>query len=410
MATINLKEQLIVNDDNCTDEPLNALSLPPKQSLYAQIASSNSWNTLSITLCFTYIILQTAMPFYNKIALELYAYPITSCFFQVTGVVVVLLIIACIIHYIQNKLSPFKFLQHFFCDKYFKLKCKYLILPSLFFSCNIILTNIGIKLTSIDLHILLRATEIVWFVLLGPLLTKDRPTKHAIIAAFIVTIGSVSLAFSTIDSDNISFEALIINIASAFFTPLQIIFLRRATNKLIALKTSLNNDGVLATLSRDETMELTCLKMLLSLIFIFPPALIVEKPKAFSDITANYGTVCNVNVLVLGMIITLLMQWNVVALTSKVEPLIIGTLQQSKGVWVYIVSWIVGGAMVAVCSCHHALKCGKDYPSCPCYKDPEDAFHGEFAAPHIVGVICIVLGMIYYTVLKYYNKTVTQLE
>ena len=76
--------------------------------------------------------------------------------------------------------------------------------------------------------------------------------------------------------------------------------------------------------------------MLLSLIFILIAALIVEKPKASIDLMDNYGVTCNVMILMIGIIVTLLMQWNVVALTSKVEPVLIGTLQQSKDIWTYI--------------------------------------------------------------------------
>lgn len=83
-------------------------------------------------------------------------------------------------------------------------------------------------------------------------------------------------------------------------------------------------------------MEVTCIKMLLSLIFILIAALIVEKPKASIDLMDNYGVTCNVMILMIGIIVTLLMQWNVVALTSEVEPVLIGELQQSKGIWTYI--------------------------------------------------------------------------
>merc|ERR1712130_557206 len=111
-------------------------------------------------------------------------------------------------------------------------------------------------------------------------------------------------------------------------------------------------------------------------------------------------------VLMIGIIVTLLMQWNVVVLTTKVEPILIGTMQQSKGIWTYLVSLFVGGLTLKVCACQNNLKCGKDYPACPCLKEAEDIFHGNFAGAHIVGVAGIVLGMVYYTFLKYKNKTI----
>lgn len=440
------------SDDSSNHSSSNSISPLPQQDIPSiiydkhqefieeynkSLSKKSPWNLITIILCITYLILSTQMPFYNKIALEIYSYPITSCLFQIIGVVLILIITSWIIYYYQNnnkRLSIFHYFSNLFCNGYFLIKCKYLILPSLFFSFNIILTNIGIELTSIDLHILFRSTEIIWFVLLTPILTNDKPTKQAIIAAFLVTIGSTLLAFSTMNADDISLSALIINILSAFFTPLQIIFLKRATYKLNKLKfdnlnININNTPNLyhdiddddhnenqnkfirnvmtkQSLSRDEIIEITCIKMLLSLIFILPASLIVEKPKAFNDLIQNYGIYCNLIILIIGIIVTLLMQWNVVALTSKVEPVLIGTLQQSKGIWTYLVSLIVGGvAFKNICGCTMDIKCGKDYPSCPCFKNVDNEFVGDFAIPHIIGVIAIILGMIYYTVLKYKNNT-----
>ena len=260
-----------------------------------------------------------------------------------------------------------------FFDDHFFYKCKYLLAPALFFSFNIVFTNIGIQLTSVDLHVLLRSTEIIWFVLLTPIFTNDTPTKQAVFAAFIVTIGATSLVFSDMDAHNISFPALIINILSALFSALQSIFLRRAIDKLLELE--LNH----------ATMGITCLQMLLSLIFILPASLIAEKPKALRALSANYGAMCNSVIVAIGIVVTLLCQWNVVALTTKIEPVLIGTLQQSKGILKYIVSLMLGGTRLRICGCQIDLICANYF-----------GFDGHFAALHIIGVSAIILGMAYY--------------
>ena len=74
------------------------------------------------------------------------------------------------------------FFHHFLSNFWFKLRL--IILPSLCFSANIVVTTIIKAEKSQNIRILLSATEIIWFILLSPFLCSDYPTKgtlHAIL-------------------------------------------------------------------------------------------------------------------------------------------------------------------------------------------------------------------------------------
>ena len=227
---------------------------------------SPSWTILSVILFTTCVLLMTVMPFYNKTLFQIYNKPITATLIQLIGVTVFLFfycIFAKKYELYQSKQLQIQNLSHTPLDNddmvptmrnnnnnsnpdsivsiikelYFynniKMKLGYLILPAFFFSGSILLTNIGIDLSSVDISTLLRATEIVWFVILTPIITqRDYPTIHAIICAFTVMIGTILLSWSVLKTHSITPQALIINIASTIFTPFQIVYLKRATNIL----------------------------------------------------------------------------------------------------------------------------------------------------------------------------------
>jgi len=144
-----------------TDKTKNQAALPAssqqptyKNGRHQPYASSTAWNSITIVLCATYLILQTVMPFYNKIALDIYAYPITACLLQVSGVVLLLLLAIGVMQCLHNRRS-----LHFCHVQHLLFKCKHLLLPALFFSLNMILTNIGIHLTSVNRDLMVCATH-----------------------------------------------------------------------------------------------------------------------------------------------------------------------------------------------------------------------------------------------------------
>ena len=371
------------------------------KGISSQVYIETSWTVVSGLLLIFYLIMQTLMPYYNKISLQLYNYPITSSFIQVCGVTILLAFTVGFKRIFWDNVL--------FSDKRFLLKLKYLFLPALFFSFNIILTNIGISMTSVDVHVLLRSTEIIWFVFLSGMLTTEYPTCYSALSAFITTIGVILFSWASLDNGSVSFEAVVINILSALFSPLQIIFLRRASRILTNIENETRQmDGINVLNSK----EITIIKMFMSLFMILIAGLCYEKPHAFKELSHNYGKKCNTVQLIIGIMFTTLLQWNVVALTGHVESVLIGVAQQSKTIWVFLLSLIIGGTSLHVCKCDTSLgndgHCDADnYPKCPCFSNAKDAFHGTYAPYHIIGVIFIFIGLIYYMYLKYRYKNVT---
>ena len=218
--------QPIQNDSHIHDRNINTRT------------TSMKW---TLILVLSHLLLDTCLPFYNKLLFQIYNYPITSVLIQVIGVVIFLSIYSIIVrkrdtsyNYNYNyNVTSCKFIIHdiFWCN--LKIKFYYLIMPSLLFSLSILLTNIGIDIASVDINALLNCSKIIWFVILTPIITrKDFPTLYAIILSFVLMIGTTLFSWSMMDSNKLSVAQLIVNALSSFFSPLQVVCLKRATNVL----------------------------------------------------------------------------------------------------------------------------------------------------------------------------------
>ena len=58
--------------------------------------------------------------------------------------------------------------------------------------------KIGVSRGSMDIHVLLKATEIIWFVILSPFLLTDYPTKSSVTSSLAITIGAICFSWTTI--------------------------------------------------------------------------------------------------------------------------------------------------------------------------------------------------------------------
>ena len=164
--------------------------------------------------------------------------------------------------------------------------------------------------------------------------------------------------------------------------------------------------------------EITFFKMFLSLLFIVPCGLIVEGFEAWRALGEDFDFECNILVVLFGVILTCSYQWNVVSLTSYVEPVLVGVGSQLKSVFTYVASVLVSGTILFICNCvnldddeQHDCKSSKNkYPDCPCFDNTSNQFTGKFGPMHIVGVILVLGGMIAYAYVKYKSKHVTNIN
>lgn len=273
-----------------------------------------------------------------------------------------------------------------------------------------------------DIHILLKATEIIWFVWLSPFLLTDYPSKSSVISSIAITIGAICFSWTTIPQNDIEFGIIVSNLLSALFQPFQILFLRRAIRILTVEESETRRmDGI----DLMTKAEMTLIYLIYGLLIIFPFQLGFEGTQGWKMINDQFGATCNWSLISIGGGLLLLYQWNVVSLTREVEPILIGIGQQSEQLWRFIVSLFLGGITLQICGCvvddaQDGDNCKADmgmnddtnnmYPTCPCWQQPDDVFTGKGYISHWFGLLLISLGFIFYCYLKAKNLHVTNVN
>ena len=320
-----------LNDNICTDLklPKELKKKSSSQSSFSSPFLETTWTSLNIILFIIYMIFETFMPFYWSISNQIYDYPLTSMSIQLFFCVVLLFIyniikFRCCFNRHPIASSPtssynnqqngnfsdmsswanlFNSQRHksrlinnedianseedmsddndgvirvSFCKHFwgkFWLKTKLIIFPAAFFSLNMVVTTIGVSQGSMDIHILLKATEIIWFVILSPFLLTDYPTKSSVTSAVAITIGAICFSWSSIGQNDITFLIITCNLLSAIFEPFQILFLRRAA-RIITVEGSETRmmDGI----DLMTKAEMTLIYLFYALIIILPFQLIFE--------------------------------------------------------------------------------------------------------------------------------------
>ena len=69
-------------------------------------------------------------------------------------------------------------------------------LPALAFAAVMALTNTSLELTSVNLHVVLKSTAIVWTVLLAWLLERERPSPAALLCCAVLAAGAAMASWS----------------------------------------------------------------------------------------------------------------------------------------------------------------------------------------------------------------------
>lgn len=115
----------------------------------------------------------------------------------------------------------------------FYLKAQLLLLPGLFFGANITLTNIGIHLTAVNVHVLLRASALPWVVLLGVAVQKE-PLPTVGVAAALATLFAGVLLVGAGAGGEVGLPAVVITLLSAACEACHVVSIRRAVVQLRA--------------------------------------------------------------------------------------------------------------------------------------------------------------------------------
>ena len=128
-----------------------------------------------------YLAISGVLPLFNKALFQLFPFPVSATVLQIA---VVALLLALLGKCRRGAAA---------LGGSVWAKAKLLLLPSFFFAANITLTNLGVHLTDVNVHILLRASELPWVVGLGLLFANEPCPSRGVAASCVVLLLGVVL-------------------------------------------------------------------------------------------------------------------------------------------------------------------------------------------------------------------------
>jgi len=336
-----------------------SLSSPSSHKYYI----TNNRNKIpwqAIILAILYYILAVILPIFNDAIfrgygnIKGYPFPLTATWLQLIGVTLCLLFTNLIVHGFVQRNDVLQ--KSWVFGEGFLWKCQHLFFPSLAFALVMSLTNMGLFLIKdVNIHVLLRASEIIWVVLFAFIVQKELPTVLTLLCCLLLILGTgfVSLDFSGSMTYKIAtIVAIIINLLSSMASGLMLVLLRRAC--LILRK-------------KDPTtsiLEITLIKVAMATIMLTPVTLAME----INAWSALLQAEIQIQLLVgAGVFITMAYQSIVVGLTAFSLATTVGIIAQSKIIPQIILSivWlrkfiptplhVVGALMLVIGSCAYGL-------------------------------------------------------
>jgi drug/metabolite transporter (DMT)-like permease len=114
------------------------------------------------------------------------------------------------------------------------------LLPALGFAAVMALTNTSLELTSVNLHVVLKSTALVWTVLLAWLLERERPSLLALLCCALLTAAAamascapdVGFGFTGTESSGERAAAIALTAAAALAQGLLLVLTRRTARVL----------------------------------------------------------------------------------------------------------------------------------------------------------------------------------
>ena len=104
-------------------------------------------------------------------------------------------------------------------------------LPAAMFSLNVALSNVGLLKVDADLHVLLRASEVIWLLLAALLVQRERVGGRAVALVLASAFGAGLVSWDASEAGRtgrgVSSKAIIINLGAAAVAGVQIVALRR---------------------------------------------------------------------------------------------------------------------------------------------------------------------------------------
>jgi drug/metabolite transporter (DMT)-like permease len=264
------EKQLLVNDGS---------PATPVRRTWASVlvAVLRKWASVLVAVLATtcWLILAIAMPYYNKLTFDSYLPPhagassaLTPTLVQMMGASVLLVGVELVHQCVSKRRGSAK---PWLFGPPLLAKLAYTSVPAVLYAGVMGTTNTSLKLTSVNLHVILRASSIIWIVILAFLLLKERPTLIAVLCCCGLVAGTVlsSVSFSESFTGD-SAGPILLTLSSAVFQAGLIVATR------IALTA---RNGELFGGTADEPflpLQAVALKMCIATVVLLPLALALD--------------------------------------------------------------------------------------------------------------------------------------
>ncbi|KAL0213579.1 hypothetical protein RCL1_007205 [Eukaryota sp. TZLM3-RCL] len=264
-----------------------------------------------------YLFIGILLPFYNHLLFHSsgkvfpgFPFPIAATWLQLSGVVLVLSILS----YFRKLASEQKAFGRFFWSRVF------VMWPVIFTQAtNIMLMNTGLFMLDVSLHVLLRASEIVWVVLFSSLSKKERPSKKLLLACFVCLFGTLLIVLHIINEKGIkkpTIMALIVHFLTTVMSALNIVLFK-------VLSTKMNTQVPY----KIDSVELTRLNLFCQC-FVILPCILLFEPAAFPTLLHPNPKLWVM--LGAGLLLTSVYKLSFVALILHTRAITVGVVAQLK--------------------------------------------------------------------------------
>eukprot|EP01111_Echinosteliopsis_oligospora_P018171 TRINITY_DN8177_c0_g1_i1.p1 TRINITY_DN8177_c0_g1~~TRINITY_DN8177_c0_g1_i1.p1 ORF type:complete len:373 (+),score=37.94 TRINITY_DN8177_c0_g1_i1:71-1189(+) len=243
-----------------------------KKRYFISDTNLDTWLTVSISLI--YLCASVALPLYNKELLSFFPYPLTAVIIQVGGTTVVLAIFSIVrtsLHK-QDLVPKSRLFNHLFF-----WKCMIMIPAAICYAAVMVLTNVGLLYVSVNVHVLLHATYIIWVVVFAMIMQRELPSPLVSVSMFLLLSGTILISYQLHSTPTGQWWKILINLASPMFEGLLIVILKRIIGVLRTKEPSI------------RPLEITLIKMGEAFLILIVPAICIEGTRPWSQFNSGQG-------------------------------------------------------------------------------------------------------------------------
>lgn len=222
----------------------------------------------------------SAVPIYNKLvfaqgvytragSLHKYPYPIATAFLQLGVVSLVLAVVNTVGHFCCDRNHSWIFGPHF------AYKLRHVAPVGILFGLKYGITNWGLQLVPVGIHLLLQSTDVIWTILLAAVVNHEDIGLVEVLAAVLSAAGSCLIGLHAVHTLEAPFIPLLVNLLPPFLLALCVSTLRTGASELFRLDNRLEG-SITPT-------EFTCLKLALSSITALAFAMLCEHGSSEHD-------------------------------------------------------------------------------------------------------------------------------